>query len=400
MPPAPTRIVPAMLDPRSTPAVKAHPKVDPLPALTSLRFLAAAYVMIYHYAPIFFPKTSEGMVVPLGYTGVTFFFLLSGFILAYNYRGADLAAPQRRSFFYRARFARIWPTLLLGLAMHLPWLFNWASQEPEPLRSLMHSGIVLAPLGIHAWVPGAACSLDCPSWSVSAEVFFYALFPILLPLTLRDPARVGVATLAFWTASVALCTLLWQAYGAGVPFSAPEPGGVGPVLLAQFIKYFPVLHLPTFVAGLLLFAFWERSRWPVGFLLAGASAFAILIVVLAPVIPGPILHNGMTMAAWAPLILACAAMRRGPLCTAPMIFLGKISFALYLLHIPVFAVLNTVDRVALHGWLMGHPWVGVAVNGLVSLAAASLVHLVVEEPARRWILRRGAPPIRGPVATA
>jgi len=257
-----------------------------------------------------------------------------------------------------------------------------------------------AGLGIHAWVPGAACSLDCPSWSVSVEVFFYALFPILLPLTLRDPARVGVATLAFWTASVALCTLLWQAYGAGVPFSAPEPGGVGPVLLAQFIKYFPVLHLPTFVAGLLLFAFWERSRWPVGLLLAGASAFAILIVVLAPVFPGPILHNGMTMAAWAPLILACAAMRRGPLCTAPMIFLGKISFALYLLHIPVFAVLNTVDRVALHGWLMGHPWVGVAVNGLVSLAAASLVHLVVEEPARRWILRRGAPPIRGPVATA
>ena len=389
-----------MLDPRSTPAIKAHPKVDPLPALTSLRFLAAAYVMFYHYAPYYFPKTSESAFLPLGYTGVTFFFLLSGFILAYNYRNADLAEPSRRALFYRARFARIWPTLLLALAIHLPWLFNWASMQPEPLRMLMHSGVVLAPLGIHAWVPGAACSLDCPSWSVSVEVFFYALFPILLPLVLRAPSRVAVATLAFWTASAALTTLLWQAYGAGVSLIGPEPGGIGPVLLAEFIKYFPLLHLPTFVAGLLLFALWQQNRLPGSALLAAAFAFGTLIVVLAPFIPDTILHNGVTVVAWAPLILACAAMRRGPLCTSPMIFLGKISFALYLLHIPIFAILNTVDRVVLHGWLATHPWMAVAVNTAASLVVAAVVHLAVEEPARRWILRRGSQPVRSPVAAA
>jgi peptidoglycan/LPS O-acetylase OafA/YrhL len=389
-----------MLDPRSTPAIKAHPKVDPLPALTSLRFLAAAYVMIYHYAPIYFPTTSEPAVIPLGYTGVTFFFLLSGFILAYNYRDANLADPTRRKLFYRARFARIWPTLLLALAVHLPWLFNWSSMQPQPLRALMQSGVVLAPLGIHAWVPGAACSLDCPSWSVSVEVFFYALFPILLPLVLHAPSRIAVATLAFWTASAALTTLLWQGYGGGVSLIGPEPGGVGPVLVAEFIKYFPMLHLPTFIAGLLLFALWQQNRLPTAGLLLAALAFGTLIVVLAPFIPDTILHNGVTVLAWAPLILACAAMRRGPLCTAPMIFLGKISFALYLLHIPVFAVLNTVDRVVLHGWLVGHPWTAVMLNIVASLAAATLAHLAVEEPARRWILRRGSQPVRGPVATA
>lgn len=387
-----------MLDPRSTPAVNAHPRVDPLPALTSLRFLAAAYVAIYHYAPIYFPKTHEPYVVPLGYTGVTFFFLLSGFILAYNYRDADLTTPGRRGLFYRARFARIYPTLLLALAIHVPWLLNWASLEPELLASLMRSGLVLAPLGIHAWLPGAACSLDCPSWSVSVEIFFYALFPFLLPLVLRHTHTVAMVTLMAWGVGASLLTLAWAAWGGGVSLIGPEPGGLFPVLIAEFIKYFPLLHLPTFIAGLLLFVAWERGAGSPGALLFAAASCGMLIVVAAEFIPEPVLHNGVTVLAWAPLILACAAIRRGPLCAAPMIFLGKISFAFYLLHIPVFAMINTADRVVLNGWLAGHPWIAVSVNALASLAAAAVVHCVVEEPARRWILRRGARPVPAAVA--
>ena len=377
-----------MLDPRSTPAVPAHPKVDPLPALTSLRFVAAAYVAVYHYAPIYFPTTHEPYVVPLGYTGVTFFFLLSGFILAYNYRRADLSTPSRRNLFYRARFARIYPTLLLTLAIHIPWLFNWSSAQPEPLKSLMQSGLVLAPLGIHAWVPGAACSLNCPSWSVSVEVFFYAVFPFLLPLVLRRPVTVAVTTALAWILGAGLLSLAWSSYATGVSLIGPEPGGLGPVFLAEFIKYFPLLHLPTFVAGLLLCVVFEREEWSVGALLFAALSCGVFVVAAAVFIPEPVLHDGLTVLVWAPLILACAAMRKGPLCTAPMIFLGKVSFAFYLLHIPVFAMINTADRVVLHGWLMAHPWIAVTLNGAASLVAATLVHLMVEEPARRWVLSR------------
>lgn len=376
-----------MRDPRSTPAIAAHPKVDPLPALTSLRFFAAAFVVIYHYAPIYFPG-AEPPVIPLGYTGVTFFFLLSGFILAYNYRDADLTTPRRRSLFYRARFARIYPVLLLSLVIHLPWLFSWASMQPPLLKALMQSGTILAPLGIHAWVPGAACSLNCPSWSVSVEVVFYALFPILLPLVLRDPSRVATSTLAVWLATVAVSTLAWQAYGNGASLIGPEPGGMVPVLLAEFIKYFPLMHLPTFVAGLLLFAAWQRHGWSQPVMLCTALACGAWLVLMAPFIPDVLLHNGLTVLVWAPLILACALMRGGPLCAAPLVFLGKISFALYLVHIPIYAAINTIDRVVLHGWLLGHPWTAMAVNGGASLIGATLVHLVVEEPARRWIMRR------------
>lgn len=376
-----------MFDLRSTPAVNAHPKVEALPALTALRFFAASYVVAFHYTPYYFPQAEAPSVIALGYSGVTFFFLLSGFILAYNYKDADLTAARPRTLFYRARLARVYPVYLLALALHVPWFVAWVLKQPMPLKALMASGGILAPLGLHAWVPGAACSLDCPSWSVSVELFFYILFPILLPLVLRRPARVALATFAFWVTTAALATLVWQAYGHGASLIAPESGGMEPMLIAEFVKYFPLLHLPEFMAGLLLFVAWRTIRVPVPVLLILSGAFAMLIVAGAGSLPDPVLHNGLTMLAWAPLILACAAMRRGILCSGPFVFLGKISFALYLLHIPVYAVLNTLDRVALHGWLAAHPWAGIALNGLASLAAAALVHLTVEEPARRWILR-------------
>ncbi|MCJ2015742.1 acyltransferase family protein [Methylobacterium sp. J-076] len=389
-----------MYDPRSTPAVNAHPKVEALPALTALRFVAAAYVVAFHYTPYYFPDAEVPAFVALGYSGVTFFFLLSGFILAYNYRDADLASPGPRRLFYRARVARVYPVYLLALAVHVPWFLAWVMKQPMPLKALMASGGVLAPLGVHAWVPGAACSLDCPSWSISVELFFYALFPILLPLVLRNPSRVALATLAFWVATLALATLLWQAYGGGASLISPEPGGMLPVLLAEFVKYFPVLHLPEFIAGLLLYVAWQNARLPGPALIALSVGFGALIVAGARYVPEPILHNGLTMLAWAPLILACAAMRRGLLCARPLVFLGKISFALYLLHIPVFAMLNTADRVVLHGWLGAHPWTGIGVTGFASLVAATLAHLLVEEPARQRILRRPDRPASRPAPAA
>lgn len=391
-----------MFDQRSTPAVSIHPKVEALPALTALRFFAAAYVVAFHYTPYYFPGLEDGGIVGLGYSGVTFFFLLSGFILAYNYRDADLSGKPARSLFYRARFARVYPVFLLALLIHVPWFLAWVMKQPMPLKALMASGAVLAPLGIHAWVPGAACSLDCPSWSVSVEFFFYALFPILLPLVLRNPKRIALATLAFWVAAAALATSVWQASSGGVSLIAPEPGGIRPVLIAEFVKYFPLLHLPEFIAGLLLYVYWQHARLPGPLLLAAALGFGALIVAGNGYIPDPILHNGITMLAWAPLILACAALRRGPLCSRPLVFLGKISFALYLLHIPVFAILNTADKVVLHGWLAAHPWVGIGLASLTSLAAATLVHLFVEEPARRRLLRGASPALTrpGPVARA
>jgi peptidoglycan/LPS O-acetylase OafA/YrhL len=381
-----------MYDPRSTAAAGIHPPVEALPALTSLRFFAAAYVVAFHYTPTYFPEAAGTRVVALGYSGVTFFFLLSGFILAYNYRDVDFRDRQTRRTFFAVRLARIYPVYLLALAAHVPWFLSLSQSQPKPLQGLMLSGIGLAPLGLHAWIPGAACSLDCPSWSISVELFFYALFPALLPLVLRDPGRIAVATLALWVATAALATLVWQAYGGGASLIAPEPGGVWPVLLAEFLKYFPPMHLPVFIAGLLLFVAWQSQRLPAAGLLALSGAFAVLLVATAGLVPDTVMHNGLTALVWAPLILGCAAMRRGPLCARPLVFLGRISFALYLLHVPVFSLFDTLNRTILGGWLADHPGTGLVLNVVACLGVAALAHVAVEEPARRWLLRGARPP--------
>ncbi|MCJ2035714.1 acyltransferase family protein [Methylobacterium sp. J-068] len=369
------------------PPSRAHPPVAPLRALTALRFVAAAYVLVFHYAGFFFPGAAPPAVIGLGYSGVTFFFLLSGFILAYNYHAVDLSDRAALARFGRARVARIYPVYLVCLALSLPWFAAWVMKSAPPLQGLMAASGILAPLGLHAWVPGAACALDCPSWSVSAELFFYALFPLLLPLALRAPGRVALLTLGAWGAMSAAAILAWARYAPGLSLISPE-AGAGPVLLAQAIKYNPLLRLPEFVAGLLLYAAWTRMRMATPALLGLSTLSALALIAAAPRLPEALLHNGLTALAWAPLILAGAQIRSGPLVSPWFVFLGRISFALYLVHSPVYALVNSLDRAALGGRLAALPWLGAGLAAALALALSLALHLGVEEPARRRILRR------------
>lgn len=378
--------------------LRAHAPTVPLPALTSLRFFAAFYVLVFHYDRFFFPDGPHHTAILLGHTGVTFFFVLSGFILAYTYHAVDLGDRTVRRRYLLARFARIYPAYLLSLAISLPWFAAWVLKSAPPLKWMMASAAVLAPLGLHAWVPGAACSLNCASWSISVEAFFYLLFPLLLPLVLRRPAEYALAALGLWAVFGAFGTLIWNRYAPGVSLIEPEPAGSAAMLLAQGIKYNPLLRLPEFITGLVLFAWWRRmyAAAPAGEFplrgslakpfLAAAALAAVILVLIEPYVPGPLMHNGLSAFAWAPLILAGAELRGGILASAPLVFLGRISFALYLLHLPAYAAINSLDR-ALHGAITGaSPWLGVALSTALALALAALVHLFVEEPARRALL--------------
>jgi peptidoglycan/LPS O-acetylase OafA/YrhL len=92
-----------------------------LPALTSLRFFAALHVVCFHFLA-FKIVSSEGwlgQISSIGYVGVSFFFVLSGFILVYTYAGRDTPARD----FWRARFARIYPAFAFSLLLTGPFFF-------------------------------------------------------------------------------------------------------------------------------------------------------------------------------------------------------------------------------------------------------------------------------------
>ena len=148
------------------------PKKPALHALTSLRFFASLAIVVHHCNGVFWPAADLG---PLD-AGVSFFFVLSGFILAYVYHD-----PSSGQFawgrFYVARLARIWPLHLVCLLLMIAFV-----KVPESFES----GVLLANgLMLHAWIPFDRYffSYNYASWSISTELFFYMLFPFALRCT-------------------------------------------------------------------------------------------------------------------------------------------------------------------------------------------------------------------------
>jgi peptidoglycan/LPS O-acetylase OafA/YrhL len=141
--------------------------------LTSLRFFAAAMIVVLHSVNAFRVWNNTKIPFPLG-QGVSFFFVLSGFILTYVY--PSLSGGIRIRDFYVARIARIWPAHFVAFVLLLcliPSVWNG-----EHLWQIAAANLFL----IHGWIPAASYyfSFNGVSWSISTEVFFYLAFPFLI----------------------------------------------------------------------------------------------------------------------------------------------------------------------------------------------------------------------------
>ena len=114
-----------------------------------------------------------------GYASVSFFILLSGFVLAYNYAARARAGKLDRVRFWKARFTRLYPIYLLSL------LLSWRMVPQEygaHTHGMFWTGMVLTPLLLQGWIPSIATFLNTPAWTMSAESFYYVIFPWLAKL--------------------------------------------------------------------------------------------------------------------------------------------------------------------------------------------------------------------------
>lgn len=352
-----------------------------LSALTSIRFFAALTVALSHFTQLGLLNLPTAFLsfVDGGRPAVSLFFVLSGFILTYTYHGSLNVDGASR--FYVARFARIYPVMLLSLLIAMPvsiyvlrtgndaLLLGWYSLKSHAYEPLLAS-LVAQLFLLTGWFPFATINQpwNGPAWSISCEAFFYAIFPWLL-------RKLGAKSLG----KVALiCAAVWILQGIWILFVAHYM----PIARKGFvISQFPLTHLSEFVMGVGSGLYFIRARaighasHGFGVMLISISLVAIsLLAVYQPVKPAYYLESPF----FAALITGLALLERpvlGLLNARALVMLGEASFSLYLIHIPLAHMMQIAGLSPDRGW----------VALMIVVGASILVFHQFEEPLRKWI---------------
>ena len=145
-----------------------------LPALSGLRIFAALNLVFFHFGD---PKDFGWFapVVDNGYTSVSFFLLLSGFILAYNYSDRAARGEMEIGKFWLARLSRLYPVYLFSLIISVGMLAIEFHAQTKPM---FYGGIFLTLLLLQGWSPTLSTFWNTPAWTMSTEAFFYLIFPL------------------------------------------------------------------------------------------------------------------------------------------------------------------------------------------------------------------------------
>lgn len=362
----------------------AAPFPDALEPLTGVRFFLALGVVLFHYQLYWtLPPESAGLL-NRARLGVDVFFILSGFILTHVYLQGDRPLDYRR--FLAARFARIYPAHLfillamLGLVLAAP-LFG-VGLEPGRFNPADFVGTLLL---VQAWFPRETLVLwNGPAWSLSAEWFAYLAFPAYAALALRLRARPWVL--------IALAAILFVALDAiyRVQFGRVLPRAEDSMGILRII--------PEFLYGIGLY--YLGQRWTPSARVSVIGALAATVALLALMQIGA--DDRIIVAAAGPFILSLALLAKADVRTflshPVALFAGEASFALYLVHIPILMVWRNAAQ-AVAGW-PGDYRMGVVeliAMLVLTLVVAAAIHVLVEQPGRRWLRGRMAPQRADPI---
>jgi peptidoglycan/LPS O-acetylase OafA/YrhL len=342
-------------------------RIQRLESLTGVRAFAALLVFAFH-APLVFQVEDRNPwgAASAGMSGVSAFYILSGFVLAWTARPPDGLAD-----FCRRRAARIYPAYVAAcLAGVLLLLATGVGVGLSDLPALFL---------IQAWWPAQDVhyGISPAFWSLSCEAFFYATFPLLIRFLVRmsgGARRVAIGVLA--SVPLVLAVSLHPLDESSTRY--------------WLLYLFPLSRLPEFLLGCLLgLEVLRGARSPVGVPLAlGVSLAAVLAASQVPLAFRPVV---VTLIPFSLLVLACARTdlrARGSFFRRRLVVkVGVWSYAFYLLHgfvlIVAAEILSRLNAAAVGGPSTVLPAVVVAL--CVSLGAAFALHRFVERPAEAWL---------------
>ncbi|MCB0755100.1 MAG: acyltransferase [Flavobacteriales bacterium] len=346
---------------------------QPINQLYILRFLGAIIVVAHHYGKHLF--SNSGMLFELinnaGFI-LSFFFALSGYVIGYNY--FEIERFSRHRFMVR-RMARLVPLYLFAFTVTLISAMILQNAYPRGLN------IILQALCVHAWFPSMVLNINYPSWSVSVELFFYFLFPLLV-------IWMGKHSFKWFLAISGLIWLVSSAQHLIFEEFIYDPNAKW---TSEFILYFPIWHINSFLAGMAGAEIFKRIQTtkipklipPVVGILAASS---IVQITGTDNFIRPHIHNGLL----SPIIiimLVAFSLDRSFLgkfmASRPMVFLGNLTYAIYILQHAVYLWtayildVDTFDRTQF------------AIYIVALLVISVLVYKLYEAPARDWIVKKG-----------
>jgi peptidoglycan/LPS O-acetylase OafA/YrhL len=316
-----------------------------------------------------FLGTPLDWVLSAGYMGVEVFFVLSGFVLAHNYAQTDWT-PRSYFSYLRKRFARIYPVhafvlVVFVIVVPLVALTGQRLLSPNATRLI---DLVKAFLLVHAWEPVSRFPWNGPSWTISAEWVAYLFFPLV---------AFGVVRIRSAAAAILLAAGLYAAYALWYRYPDLELG-------LGIARRMPRLAV-NFCAGVLLWRVFSLTRRTS--IDSTIATFALILLIVGSgasnmLAKADIAHQRFAVVA-ALVVFFLARSGGGAarfLSTPTMVYLGRISYSLYLVHI-LFMYLSDI---AIRNF--GMPWLLRAVALGCAFAAAHCLYRWVEEPCRKAII--------------
>ncbi|MEO7720537.1 MAG: acyltransferase [Pseudolysinimonas sp.] len=355
-----------------TPAEIRAPRVE---SLTGLRWWAAFAVFAHHmtnFAPLpIYPLLGYGTY------GVTFFFVLSGFVLTWS--SSSEVSPRT---FWTRRWARIYPAYFVALVVAVPIFYTIGAGGQPWQKPFDPLAILLAVLLVQGWwtSSGILFAGNPAGWTLTVEALFYALHPALQ----RGLSRVSRRGALIAAAAILVIVIAWRAVAVADPAVAALPE--------------PLLHLPDFLVGMCL-AWALRHGWafrvpPIISYVTGAAVVLGIYWLQSHLAGSPVslvvlpFSNELIMMACAFAIVSVAArdMRgeRSILRTRVLVLLGDLSYSFYLVHATVvYAFLLLLGERPV-GW-SNLGWYALVL--VIAIGFSAALHFAVERPIEKRIRR-------------
>ncbi|QQR58534.1 MAG: acyltransferase [Candidatus Melainabacteria bacterium] len=319
-----------------------------LDSLTSLRFFAALWIVIYHARDQFNCLWDLPRNIVFS-QGVTFFFVLSGFILAYVYPKLD--SQKDIAIYLKRRIGRIWPlhaAVLISIALTLPQSVQLVPVSHQaPYYLLFFTNLFM----VQSWFPidQFFFSFNPPAWSISNEFFFYLMLPLIL-LGSKPTSKLSILPLVVsFSAVVLMCAF---SNSLNLPMVNNEA-----LSLQALIGVNPLVRIFDFCLGVVCAQIFSKCKFEWNQIQAtifeiAALALALWIILNTAPIASSAEHlpniskagaywlreSGLVAIPFALLIYTLAHQKGllAKILSAPLLVqLGEISFAIYLLHFPL-----------------------------------------------------------------